>query len=217
MIISNGEGPASSSVPFEYEGAGRREADHRIANSLQLLSALLSSQCREVSDPDARAALETSVQRIGAIAGVHRQLYKSPGQNSVDLCAYLMDLLAGLQESFSCEHRQIHLEADPVNTPSEFASVVGIIVTELVINACKHAYAADQHGSITVTLAIDGARGFILEVRDRGRGRRYEGQTDLGLGSRIIDLMTRQLGADARYAPVTVGTSFVITGGLPST
>jgi len=217
MIISDGGGPASLAVPFGYEGAGRREADHRIANSLQLLSALLSSQGREIRDPAARAALETSVQRIGAIAHVHRQLYKSHGETGIDLCAYLMDLLAGLQGSFSCENRKIHLSAEPVVTPSDFASVIGIIVTEIVINACKHAYASDQQGAIEVVLAIDAARGFTLEVRDRGCGRSDDGQPSQGLGSRIVDLMTRKLDAVARYAPVAIGTSFVMTGELPTT
>lgn len=216
MIISNGERAGRRAVPFGHEGVGRQEADHRIANSLQLLSALLSSQRREITDPEARAALETSVQRIGAIAGVHRQLYRSHGENGVDLCAYLMDLLDGLRASFSCENREIHLEAEPGITPGDFAAVIGIIVTELVINACKHAYAADQQGAIEVVLAIDAARGFTLEVRDLGRGRTEQKQPVQGLGSQVVDLMTRKLDAHARYVPVAVGTSFVMTGKVPA-
>ncbi len=216
MIVTNVEEMASRPVPLGGENAGRREADHRIANSLQLLSALLSSQGREVSDPAARAALEISVQRIGAIAGVHRQLYRSHGEDDVDLRAYLIDLLAGLQASFSCENRRIHLEAEQVITPSDFAGVIGIIVTELVINACKHAYAPDQQGDIKVVLAIDTARRFTLEVRDRGCGRADASQSVQGLGSRIVALMSRKLHADAQYIPVEVGASFLITGELPS-
>jgi len=181
-----------------------------------LLSALLSSQGREVSDPEARAALETSVQRIGAIAGVHRQLYRSHGEIGVDLRAYLMDLLAELKGSFSCRDRHILLEAEPVTAPSDFASVIGIIVTELVINACKHAYAPDQRGDIRVVLAIDTTGGFTLEVRDRGCGRANETQSVKGLGSRIVDLMSRKLNAEARYVPAAVGSSFVMKGELPS-
>ncbi|RZF63843.1 sensor histidine kinase [Sphingomonas populi] len=217
MMVINGEGLTSRLASTGDENAVQREADHRIANSLQLLSALLSSQGREVSDPAARAALEISVQRIGAIAGVHRQLYRSHGEDGIDLCAYLMDLLAGLQGSFSGENRHIHLEAEPVITPSDFAGIIGIIVTELVINACKHAYAPDQQGVIKVVLAIDTARGFTLEVRDRGCGRADARQSLHGLGSRIVDLMSRKLDADARYVAADVGTLFLMTGELPST
>jgi len=215
MMISNGEGAGRRPAPSGHEGVGHHEADHRIANSLQLLSSLLSAQGRETTDPDARAAIETSVQRIGAIAGVHRHLYRSHGENDVDLQAYLMDLLTGLRGSFSCEDRNIHLEAEPVAAPSDFASVIGIIVTEIVINACKHAYATDQPGPIDVVLMIHSARGYTLEIRDRGCGWAGEGQIGEGLGSRIVELMSRKLNANARYVRVPIGTTFVMTGELP--
>lgn len=216
MMISNGEAAGRRPAPSGYEGMGHREADHRIANSLQLLSSLLSAQGRDTTDPDARAAIETSVQRIGAIAGVHRHLYGSHGANGVDLRAYLMDLLSGLRGSFSCENRDIHLEAEPVAAPSDFASIIGIIVTEIVINACKHAYAPDQPGPIEIVLSSDAERRFTLEVRDRGRGRSDDRQSGQRLGSRIVDLMSRKLNADARYVPVAIGTAFVMTGELPA-
>jgi len=73
----SGSGPDRFIPAMVGDGVVRREADHRIANSLQLLSALLSSQGRELQDPKARDAIETSVRRIAAVAGVHRQLHLS--------------------------------------------------------------------------------------------------------------------------------------------
>lgn len=215
MTVSEGERQVSRVVHIDHDAVGRREADHRIANSLQLLSALLSSQGRDITDPSARAALETSVQRIGAIAGVHRQLYRSEGEEVVDLREYLTDLLTGLKDSFSCRNRRIHLEVEPIITSGDFAGVVGIIVTELVINACKHAYDADQQGDIEVAFATETSRTFSLEVRDHGRGLAREKCGDIGLGSRIVELMARKIGAQASYFPVEEGTSFVINGSIP--
>lgn len=216
MMLSNADDGLGPPPPVAYDGiAASREADHRIANSLQLVSALLSSEGRGVRDPIARAALDVCVQRIGAIAGIHRQLYASPESGGVDLCAYLVDLVGRLQSSFSCDRRQrpIHLEADPSTASGDFASGVGIIVTELVINACKHAYLPDQEGDIEVIWEVDANEGFSLEVRDRGRGR-VEREPDGGLGSRIVELMARKLDAEGRYVPRGTGTTFVMTGNL---
>jgi two-component sensor histidine kinase len=216
MIISGGDDmvPISSSVVTQTH-ASYREADHRIANSLQLLSALLSSEGRKVSDPIAKEALEVSIHRIGAIAGVHRQLYASD-EAHIDLAAYLFDLVGRLQSSFGCGPlRKIHLEADGVRASSDFASVVGIIVTELVINACKHAYAPDQVGDIEVIWMVDPADRFTLQVSDRGGGRAPSTASAEGLGTRIVDILARKLGAEAGYACAEAGTRFVMTGMLP--
>lgn len=206
-------------VPFRFlddQSARQREADHRIANSLQLVSALLTSQLREVCDPSARAALEVSVHRVGAIAGIHRHLHSSEWDSSVDLATYLVDLVAGLQSSFGRgkQYRQIHLEADPVLASSDFAAVIGIVVTELVINACKHAYPPDEAGDITVTWTVSAGQRFSLQVHDEGRGLRTPADAGQGLGSRIVELMSQKLGAEARYIASEAGTSFQMTGVL---
>jgi two-component sensor histidine kinase len=222
MMIGHGEGGSIGAVvppvPFgSIADAGRMEANHRIANSLQLLAALLASQGREVGDPVARRALETSVQRIAAIAGVHRQLYLSDHQYGVDVSVYLLDLIAGLRESF-CGHgrrRYIHLEAESVWVPCEFATNLGVVVTELIINACKYAYADDQPGDIQIMLRTDQSRRFELAVSDEGKGRRLDLAGSDGLGSRIVELMVRRLGAEGGYAERVRGTSFLMAGRLP--
>jgi two-component sensor histidine kinase len=196
--------------------ADRLEADHRIANSLQLVSALLTSQGREIADPDARRALDVCVQRIAAIAGVHRQLFLGGRQDEVDVAGYLLDLVEGLQHGFcrDHEHRRIHLDVEPAPVPSGFATVLGIVVSELVINACKYAYGPDQPGSIHVVLAVEEDR-FSLEVRDHGAGAHVPSPStavSAGLGSRLLDLMARRLNAHGRYLEREVGTSYVLTG-----
>src|SRR4051812_25996994 len=72
------------------------EIHHRVANNLQLLSAMALFEAREIADPAALAALEMMRQRIVAIAGVHRALYQAPATSTVRLDAYLEDLARGL-------------------------------------------------------------------------------------------------------------------------
>lgn len=196
---------------------GADEANHRIANSLQLVSAMLSSQGRELADPVAREALDRSVQRVAAIAGVHRQLYLSQEHGGIDIAGYLIDLIGGLQRSFSgdAQHRRIALEVEQAIVPAGFAAIIGVVVTELVINACKHAYHPDQAGGIEVILTTGPGRTFSLLVRDEGNGRRSDARTD-GLGDRLIDLMIRKLEGRGGYSSGGSGTTYTMTGFIPA-
>jgi two-component sensor histidine kinase len=191
------------------------EANHRIANSLQLISALLSSQQREVTDEVARSALDMSVRRIAAIAGVHRQLYRAETTRTIDVATYLLDLTDGLEDGFRNDagSRRLQLDADPCFVTPEFATTLGVIVTELVINACKYAYAPGEPGNVTVTFAAT-RNDFSLRVEDQGRGG-IKSVPAVGLGSRIIDLMARRLDAEGGYLHQELGTAFRISGPLP--
>lgn len=209
--------PARAVAVVAAEVTQNSEANHRIANSLQLVSALLSSQGREIADPVARSALDVSVQRIAAIAGVHRQLYLGGSADAVDVSTYLVDLIAGLQAGFHAGvgRRRLHLDVDQLLVTPDFATTLGVIVTELVINACKYAYAPDEPGDVEIVFVMTPVGGFSLDVRDQGVGR-VRVPTQAGLGSRIVELMSRRLGADGGYVAREVGTSFRITGPLPS-
>jgi two-component sensor histidine kinase len=208
--------PTRPAAVVASEIAHHHEANHRIANSLQLVSALLSSQRLEIADPVARSALEVSVQRIAAIASVHRQLYIGGSSEAVDLSTYLLDLVAGLQVGFQSGfgHRRLHLDVDQLLVTPDFATTLGVIVTELVINACKYAYAPDESGDVEIVFGTTPVGRFSLDVRDRGVGRVIV-PAQAGLGSRIVELMSRRLGADGGYVARDVGTSFRITGPLP--
>lgn len=211
---------ASPLVPGLDDVAEHVEANHRIANSLQLISALLSSQGREITDPVARSALDMSVHRIDAVASVHRQLHRACATRAVDVATYLLDLVDGLQASFDegAGRRRLHLDVEQLPVTPDFATTLGVIVTELVINACKYAYPLDEPGAVNIAFAATAGNGFSLEVRDRGVGRgRRSGvrATGNGLGSRIVDLMTRRLRAEGGYLEPEVGTTFRIKGQLP--
>jgi two-component sensor histidine kinase len=145
------------------------EVNHRVANHLQLIASLISAEARGVSDPETLAVLERTQLRIAAIGGVHRHLYVE-GTADVDLGWYLEEL--GERLSHSCpRHRRVLVDAETMPGGSAAASSLGILATELVTNACKHAYAAEVPGDILVTLRrlSDGTRRFTVEGRRPGK------------------------------------------------
>jgi two-component sensor histidine kinase len=186
------------------------EANHRVANSLQLLSALISSEARGVSDPAMRNVLELTQNRITAIASVHRHLYAGQGDDDVDLGHYLEDL--GEQIARSCpSHRRVTVDAGTILVKPGTATSVGILVTELVTNACKHAYPADAPGNINVTLHRMNDGRHCLVVEDQGCGG-HQAAERVGLGRRLIEAIVARLGATAHIEDAKPGMRFVMHG-----
>lgn len=214
---------------IEYEARTRREtvlpplplpsaadeANHRIANTLQLVCSLISIEARDVSDATTRSVLERTQQRISAIAHVHHHLYAARDHAAIDLGSYLEEL--GAQMARSCApHRQVFVNADTVPVSGATASSMGILVAELVTNACKHAYSADAPGSIGVALHRSNDGTYRLLVEDRGRGTRGASVQD-GLGRRLIDATVARLGGCAVWEDAEPGTRFRMDVRLQST
>lgn len=182
------------------------EANHRIANSLQMIAALLAIEAREVADPAAAATLRQTRQRIEAIGAVHRQLHDDAHTSRIDLRSYLQTL--GRNIGRSCpDHRPIIVAADTVLVDPATASSIGMLMVELVTNACKHAYAAHAPGPVLVSLHRHGRGEYRFTVEDRGAGtpgaRRVE-----GLGSRLIAATVARLDASSGWADAAPGTRF---------
>jgi len=195
------------------------EMNHRIANSLQLVTAMLATQHRDVAHPEAREALGMAISRVTAIASVHRHLYRSAQASRLGLADYLADLVENLRAgcAWGSGQGRIGLQAEQLLVPTDFASTIGVLVTELVINACKHAYGPGETGDIDVRLIRIGSNEFALEVRDYGtRGRMPRRPRPEGVGSRIIDSLSRRLGLQHSYVRVAKGTCFVLSGAIPS-
>ncbi len=188
-----------------------REVNHRVANSLALVSSLVALQSRTLDDGAARQALEETQSRIAAIAQVHQRLYTSPDVATVDLDAYLRGLTEELETAMRAAGRgaSIRLDLEPVRVPTDKAVPIGVIVTELVTNAFKYAYGPGADGEIRVTLRSRPARGLRLEVTDDGVG--LGGETrGTGLGSRIVKAMASTLKAPVTVDPSHRGTRIML-------
>lgn len=209
--------PAGIVTVLQPETLSRKEVDHRVANSLQLISSLLSLQARQAADPSVRDALGAAVHRIGAVGAVHKLLHRSSLPHSIDIARYLFDLADTIEQGFGSGlgRKQISAHVQGNIVSPDFASVLGILVTELVINACKHAYAPDEPGDIEICLFFPSQSEFLMEVRDYGgkTDRRVAGQP-AGLGTRIIDALSTRLNASYGYDADDEGTRFVMRGSV---
>jgi two-component sensor histidine kinase len=190
------------------------EVNHRVANSLQLVSAFVHLQAATVGDEAARAALENTKQRIGAIAQVHKRLYSSGDVERVDMRDYLAALAEELEQTWSTpiSPRRVKVEAASVRLKTDRAVSVGIIVTELVSNACKYAYSEGQAGEVRVTLEPECDGRFRLNVQDDGPGIAVgEAPKGTGLGARLIAAMANSLQSEVVFDPARRGVSATLT------
>ncbi|TPG20839.1 response regulator [Sphingomonas koreensis] len=179
-----------------------REVNHRVANSLQLVSALVQMQSNAVTDEGARLALQDTQRRIAAIGQVHRRLYSANDVESVDMQEYLGALVDELAQTWSSEGapRALKLVADPIRLPTDRAVSLGVIVNELVSNACKYAYAPSASGEIRIALHREDADFFVLAVEDDGCGIVADTPAHgTGLGTRVIRAMAQSLQSAVEY------------------
>ncbi|MGN7293952.1 sensor histidine kinase [Rhizobium sp. SAFR-030] len=185
------------------------EVNHRVANSLALVAALIRLQVTNSKDESVREALAETQARITAVAGMHRSLYTSDDVRHVEMAKYLETLVQEVQRSVNVESQgpSIRLEAEPVSLTSDRAVSVGMIVTELLTNAIKYAYPAGTEGEVRVILRRSGDGQALLAVEDDGIGL-VEGSNPkgTGLGSRIVRSMASTLGSTIHYVPVARGT-----------
>jgi two-component sensor histidine kinase len=185
-----------------------REVNHRVANSLQLVSALVQMQSNTLADRGAKLALQDTQRRIAAIGQVHRRLYTADDVESVDMRDYLGALVEELAQTWSSQEspRALKLVADPIRLPTDRAVSLGVIVNELVSNACKYAYAPDASGEIRIELAREGEDFFVLAVEDDGCGMQAGAQPrGTGIGTRVIRAMAQSLQSAVEYDPLHRG------------
>ena len=192
------------------------EVNHRVANSLQLVTAMIRLQASALSDTGAREALEDTQRRIEAIAQVHRRLYTAHDVAHVDMREYLRALVDELGETWSSDAapRRMQLAAEPIRLPTDRAVSLGVIVTELVSNACKYAY---PHGGGEVRVALRGMpdEAFELIVEDDGAGMPPDAKPrGTGLGQKLIRAMAQSLQAEFGYDPAYSGVRATLRAGL---
>jgi len=194
-----------------------REVNHRVANSLQIASTMVGMQSRLLPDGTAREALEDTQRRIDAIAQVHRGLYASDDVQSIAMDQYLSALVEELQRTWSSSAapRTIRLKAEPFELHAEKAVSLGVIVNELVSNACKYAYSNGTPGEVRVELAPDGERHFRLIVEDDGCGLVAGAEPrGTGLGSKLIAAMAKSLSSKLEYEPGYSGVRATLRAAL---
>lgn len=146
-----------------------REQNHRVKNNLQVVSSLLSMQARRLTNEVARKAVEESRLRIDSMAVVHRRLYEGDKLVAVNLKEFIQDLTDGVLKTFDCGHVHVDLDVDTNYLSADKATPLGLILNELITNACKYAFPGQEQPK----LRIDCHRKHdVIELRfmDNGPG-----------------------------------------------
>jgi light-regulated signal transduction histidine kinase (bacteriophytochrome) len=185
-----------------------KEVDHRVQNSLQLVGSFLALQARAAADQPAVVAHLTEAQaRLSAVALVHRRLYRDDQVQTLDLARYLEELAGDVKASLGEEWAsRMQLNLTPVLIPTDRAVNLGLVMTELVINATKYAYEGAP-GRIAITLEQHGHR-LRLIVADEGVGKAGEGS---GFGSRMMKAMVARLDGTLDYVDNDPGLRAILT------
>jgi two-component sensor histidine kinase len=187
------------------------EVQHRIANSLQIIASVLLQSARRVQSEETRGHLRDAHSRVMSIASVQQQLAQS-AEGDVALRPYLTQLCASLGASMIEDPARlsIQLVVDDSVVSSEISISLGLIVTELVINALKHAFPAGRHGEITVRYQAHGPN-WSLSVGDDGVGMSEHPETAKpGLGTSIVEALASQLEAEVLIGNAAPGTTVEI-------
>ena len=166
-----------------------KEIDHRVMNSLQFVSGLLTMQARSGEMGDAGAHLQLAANRVAAVAQVHRHFYAGDAETT-SCIAFLKRLAADLELALD---RQIHVEGEEGDVPNAWIQPIGLIVNELVTNAAKHG-----KGRIDVSYEVaNGTHDLIVsdEGRDLPDGFDPAAATK-SLGMRVVRSLATQLGGD---------------------
>jgi two-component sensor histidine kinase len=177
-----------------------REVYHRVKNNLQLVEALLLLQSRKIESGQAREAIHTTRQRIHTLGMVHQKILEGADYTSVDLKAFLRDVVESLAAGFGAAERNITVtfRGHSTRCTLEEAIPLGLLTNELMSNTFKHAFTGRETGHVTVELAPAGGE-LRLTVADDGVGRRERPQNGrISLGSDIIMALVAQLDGDLR-------------------
>ena len=196
-----------------------KEIHHRVKNNLQVIVSLLRLQARHLKDEHARAMFMESQNRVHSISLVHEKLYRAGDLARIDFHDYLLSLTRGLTDGWegSGVPVDIVIEAAGVQLGVDTAIPCGLIVTELVTNALKHAFPNAESGSIGVSAVAEPEGWLKLTVRDNGIG--LPESLDIGrsgsLGLELVGSLVRQLSATLEIGR-ELGTSFEIHFRLPN-
>jgi two-component sensor histidine kinase len=189
------------------------EMQHRVANSLQIIASILLLKAKSVSSEETRNELKDAHKRVISVAAVQSHLHPSDGIQQIDVRSYLTKLCASLSASMIGEERPISIKVHSSDGTIESSKAVsiGLIVTELVINAIKYAYPLPTADARIHVDYRSCGEGWTLSISDNGIGKTTSSpHSGSGLGTAIVAALSRQLGAEVRIMSGPLGLSVAI-------
>jgi PAS domain S-box-containing protein len=190
-----------------------REVHHRVKNSLQIVMSIISLHVRRTKDPVALATYNSILDRIRAISSVHNRLFDLDSEKRIDLPDYTKDLIRHFDENYGDAGAEFQFDAVPLLVPMDLCLDIGLVFTELIINAYSHAVIPAGGGPIQITLRRE-ENTIVLTVADHGPGfpGGFAPSEVKTIGFGIILSMVNQRGGTLTIAP---GPGAVVEVRLP--
>lgn len=199
----------SPELALERQAARHREVEHRVKNTLQLISSIVLLQGRRAQDEAARQALRAVQQRVAAVSVAHRHVGWSEDAEQVEVAALVREIVGDLAGSAGRDDVAIDLDLEPVTIAGRQGAPVALLVSETVGNALRHAYPDGRSGRIRVGLRRSG-QVFTLTVSDEGVGM-GDGAQPGGFGLNVVQLMAQQLRGKLTTEPAQPGLRLTVT------
>lgn len=197
-----------------------REQNHRIINNLQIVSSLLFLQEKQLADASAKKAIEDSRLRIESMSLIHQKLYNS-NKAEVSLHEFITELTQNVLSSYNCTQTSVIIEVESITLSAEQSIPLGLVLTELLTNACKYAF--NEHPAPALYITCEPKKDSIhLNVIDNGLGSSHPNKDSAkkSFGMRLIRMQVGQLGGFYQFSKNSVennkagfssGTQFSMT------
>ncbi|MBW4653343.1 MAG: GAF domain-containing protein [Kaiparowitsia implicata GSE-PSE-MK54-09C] len=172
-----------------------QEIDHRVMNSLQLVSSMLQLQARQVEGSHAAEQLQVAAMRMTSVARVHQHIFRNQSAGSVNAKGYIENLIAELQGTLNAD-MPILVNVRPASLAADLLVPLGLVLNELVINATKHG-----GGQITVSFEELSPGMHRLAVANSGKrlSPDFNPASTSGLGMKVVVALARQLGGMLQF------------------
>ena len=188
-----------------------KEVNHRVKNSLQVVSSMLHLQASAVGDPTLSDSLNEASTRISAVGRAYERLAYNADYEKIDLVSYLREVIDDLETAVApCK---VQLEApEEIQFAADRAILVALVINELVLNAGKYAYLNSSEGLIWIRVVRMEKDLILVSVRDEGVGlpAGFDPTTSKRLGTRLINALAQQLGAELTRPVSVIGTNFTL-------
>jgi two-component sensor histidine kinase len=189
-----------------------REVNHRVKNSLQVVSSMLQLQANTVGDQDLSERLNEAAGRVNAVGRAYERLAYTADYENIDLIEYLRQIIHDLEPTVApCK---IQFDApQAIRLAADRAILIGLIITELVSNAGKYAYPDRAGGLIWVRVSLQADKEAItISVHDEGVGLPpgFDSAASKRLGTRLVNALSKQLGGELTRQPAPTGANFTL-------
>lgn len=189
---------AKNAALAEHRAFLYKELQHRVANNMAFLSAILSMQksAARQQSRDLDNILDDAIRRIRLFSSIHRRLH-DPDSEMRSLDAHFRALFDDLVSASGAEHINLHVDTNGLRLPSETLTTLSLLAVELMTNAIKHAFIGRSKGTLSLWLGPEGEE-IICIVSDDGLGKLDGCGLKPGLGHTIIEALCEQLGASRK-------------------